>query len=283
MITNTISQSNTSFSDSCNLPQYLFEKLTPNQIRVARHILFYANKSWGYCLKSYQTIANELRVSYSTVFRTIQILKEHLIRCYRIPNRPSKIYANPELKAAFSKPVNINDSPMTVPDTPSLYIKKEKDIERTIDKPAPRSKPKNCFASVLFSLSLSLKEVRIFLKLIKTRRIDLETLKQSADELRQYIRDRNVDNKGGLLRTILEAKHKRAISIKEEQRSKANLNDPILPSCEVAKVIYPGLAGKVLKNGFVDVQKIVQVEQTLEIKENIATSWLNNMRKKFNL
>lgn len=53
-----------------------FYNLTQTEQEVARHISYYANKAWGFCQKTFETIATECGCSLKTVDRTMRKLKK---------------------------------------------------------------------------------------------------------------------------------------------------------------------------------------------------------------
>lgn len=96
-----------------------FSSLSLTQKSVVRHISYYARMQWGYCQKTYKTIAKECGCSIATVKRIMSYMKSAgLATIRRMGRNPSQITVTEELIRVFNK--RANEEP-TKPHT--IYIK----------------------------------------------------------------------------------------------------------------------------------------------------------------
>lgn len=97
-------------------------KLTSTQKKVAKHITYYANKRWGYCEKTYRTIARECDCSVRTVEYVMHALKSAgLATIKRMGQAASRIKVISGLFKAFN---NLRD--VCGSESGLLYINKRK-------------------------------------------------------------------------------------------------------------------------------------------------------------
>ena len=229
-----------------------FLGFSPNEIRVARHLDYYASKSWGYCLKKFSVIAEELSLSYKTIQRAVQkLVKMKFILAERGGCNAKKIYSLPKLKQAFSQcPLNVHLI------EPTLYIQKEKDIA---DANLIVQEKKGCL-DVLRELGLSFKETMVFVAFIVTNKVTRTALSESVDRFMAYSKKNRIRNKGGLFRMILKGK------IEEEGRApdgKPKASGPFysgVPQSYINKWARPGesyaIAGARLKERYFKQEKV---------------------------
>ncbi|RKZ70494.1 MAG: hypothetical protein DRQ48_00940 [Gammaproteobacteria bacterium] len=120
-IANALLASNLNQDNREDILQALLDSLSVKQLRVARHIITYATKSWGFCVKTYKIMSRELGCSAKTVGRTVRMLLNYRLATAKDGGcTANKISVTKELISLFNKcPRNV---PANRPHT--LYIKK---------------------------------------------------------------------------------------------------------------------------------------------------------------
>ncbi len=106
---------------------------SPTEIVIARHIAHYANKAYGYCVKTYKTMAKEKDVCLKTIYRTVKKLKElGMARIVRNGRNPSQLYITKKIKELFSvKTTNVQTKSKRTPNTINKKKKKDRsDLDR---------------------------------------------------------------------------------------------------------------------------------------------------------
>lgn len=178
---------------------HAFHGFSPAEIRLAKHIELYASKSWGYCLKKYSTMAEELGVCYKTIQRAVIKLTDHgFIETERGGCNAKKIYSLAKLRDAFSQcPLNVHLI------SPTLYIQREKDNADASAEIDTQREEKKGYFDALSAAGLSRKEIFIFISLLVVNRVSLGTLSGVIDRFMSYCKKNSVGNRGGLFRKIL--------------------------------------------------------------------------------
>lgn len=219
------------------IAQYIeiLKTLTPSEVLILNHICFYANKSWGFCLKSYKTIAAELKISKQTVYRAMLKLKDWILELRSGGPTASKIFVKDSVLKQVVQHQNQNVYAMSTVEPPTLYLKNiidqcdETSVE-SFKSLEPKKKEEGF--SALRKLGLSLVEAGILWAYIKTNKIPPEVTQESILAVtKEKVRGENkksIRSIGAYFRAVLNQRWKSfkdAISDIEKKTPKKDLSD----------------------------------------------------------
>jgi len=198
--------------------QAQLHSLTQLEQKILRHLIYYASKSWGYCRKSYKTIADELGCSRDKIYSLIKKLKPLGVETeHRGPSTPIICVAK-ELKEAFLSLFAFNYDASTTLEQPIPYIDKYKNNNIVIVGAKPKKqKPESALFKPFRALGLTAKEVVVFLNLIRRNKIALTTIFETIKVVAKAKKEKAIHTSiGAYFRAVLLNIHNEAIITQEQ-------------------------------------------------------------------
>lgn len=203
---------------------HALHELTQLQFNILRHLSYYASKSWGFCRKTYQTIADELGCSLSTVEHAISKFKKTLDVIVKNGGcTASRIYIPDWIKQYFC---NLRDNCGIKHYIPYIKTKKTyvcRDAGKEMQdnqKPNTENKPdegkKNAYKE-LEDYGFRWNHLMAISAHVKMHRIGSEALKEAIDAYGAYVRDNAVSSPVRLFKAILNTKHKEIADFKKRE------------------------------------------------------------------
>lgn len=184
------------------------EELSPAWIKAIRHISHYAAKRWGYCQKTYKTIASEIGLSERLVEEVVRFLKN--LGCASVKRQgrnPSRIYISDHIidfvKSKFSSLCGTN-----VERTPNTIYKNKSNASDAIVDNTPRPEPpppsrESQIVQAMIPLDLKPKDGSSIYHEIVKHQTPLEVVKRAVERVISYSARKQVKSNGALMRTIL--------------------------------------------------------------------------------